>query len=51
MNGDGKSDILWQNASTGQAAVWLMLGTAVLSGSGNIGTNPGSWWYVVAGTG
>ena len=21
------------------------------SGSGNIGTNPGSWWYVVAGTG
>jgi hypothetical protein len=27
FNGDGKSDILWQNSSTGQRAIWLMNGT------------------------
>ena len=28
VNGDGKSDIVWQNHS-GQAAIWLMSGTTV----------------------
>jgi len=28
FNGDGQSDILWQNASTGERKVWLMNGTA-----------------------
>jgi len=47
---DGKSDILWQNTN-GQAAVWLMSGTTVLSGSGYVGNNPGTAWNVIASTG
>ena len=31
FNGDGKSDILWQNNSTGERKVWLMDGTRLLS--------------------
>jgi len=27
FNGDGKTDILWRNKSTGQNVVWLMNGT------------------------
>ncbi|NUO77337.1 MAG: VCBS repeat-containing protein [Lysobacter sp.] len=30
INGDGRDDIIWQNRITGQAAYWLMDGTAVL---------------------
>ena len=38
-NGDGHSDILWQNAS-GQAAIWEMDGTHLIAG----GTGwPQSW--------
>ena len=44
FNGDGKADILWQNDS-GQAAIWLMNGTSVLSAS-NVGANPGTAWHV-----
>ena len=29
FNGDGKSDILWRNKSTGQDAIWLMDGFAI----------------------
>jgi hypothetical protein len=36
FNGDGKTDILWQNSSTGQVEIWLMNGTA-LSSTGNLG--------------
>jgi hypothetical protein len=32
FNGDGLSDILWQNASTGQASVWDMSGNARTGG-------------------
>jgi chitodextrinase len=32
FDGDGKSDILWRNASTGANAMWLMNGAAVASG-------------------
>jgi hypothetical protein len=28
FNGDGKSDILWRNASTGEVDMWLMNGLA-----------------------
>ena len=28
-NGDGKTDILWRNKSTGQNIVWLMNGTTL----------------------
>jgi hypothetical protein len=45
VNGDGKSDIIWQN-DNGTAAVWLMDGTNVISGA-NVGFNPGSNWHVV----
>jgi probable HAF family extracellular repeat protein len=44
FNGDGKSDIVWQDAS-GNTAVWLMNGAAVSStgGLGNVATT----WSVV----
>ena len=48
FNGDGKSDILWQNTD-GQAAIWLMNGTTPTS-EALVGTNPGSSWQIV-GTG
>ena len=28
FNGDGKADLAWRNAATGQTAIWLMNGTA-----------------------
>ncbi|MBF0338103.1 MAG: VCBS repeat-containing protein [Nitrospirae bacterium] len=31
FNGDGKSDILWQNSRTGQVGIWLMDGLSVSS--------------------
>jgi hypothetical protein len=42
FNGDGMSDILWQNTS-GQAAVWEMNGDA-LTGGGPVSPNPGAAW-------
>jgi hypothetical protein len=33
VNGDGHSDLLWQNDTSGALAVWLMNGTTVLSTS------------------
>src|SRR5262249_60481484 len=36
--------ILWQNTD-GQAAVWLMDGTTLTSGSG-VGPNPGTAWHI-----
>jgi beta-glucanase (GH16 family) len=48
FNGDGHSDILWQNTS-GQASIWEMNGTNVIS-QGNVGANPGPSWKAI-GTG
>ncbi|HZZ23386.1 MAG TPA: VCBS repeat-containing protein, partial [Roseiarcus sp.] len=48
FNGDGASDILWQNAS-GQASIWDMSGNA-LTGGGAVSTNPGPAWKAI-GTG
>src|SRR5262249_9589840 len=31
FNGDGSADILWRNRSTGQALIWLINGTSVIS--------------------
>jgi hypothetical protein len=45
-NGDGKADILWQNAD-GTPAVWLMNGTSLISGA-NVGFDPGTNWHAVA---
>ena len=48
FNGDGHSDILWQNAS-GQAAIWEMNGlTQIAGGSQLVGPNPGPSWHAVA---
>ena len=50
FNGDGDSDILWQNAN-GQASIWEMNGTSqVAGGSALVGPNPGPSWKAV-GTG
>jgi hypothetical protein len=43
MNGDGKSDILWQN-SDGQVALWEMNGTSIASAV-SFG-NPGAAWQL-----
>jgi hypothetical protein len=50
FNGDGKSDILWRNPSTGQVAIWEMDGTTLLAGSGFINATPDATWQI-AGTG
>jgi hypothetical protein len=41
FNNDGKSDILWRNASTGQNAIWLMNGSSFSSyvGLNNVDTS------------
>ena len=44
FNGDGVSDILWQN-DNGQAAIWLMSGINVAA-EGLAGDNPGPSWHV-----
>ena len=48
FNGDGKSDILLQNANTGACFVWEMNGLSLLDGSssGNVGWTPGKDWQV-----
>ena len=33
LSGDGKTDVLWRNTSTGQLYAWLMDGTALSSGT------------------
>jgi beta-glucanase (GH16 family) len=48
FNGDGYSDILWQNTS-GQPGIWEMNGTNVIN-EGNVGANPGPSWKAI-GTG
>ena len=48
FNGDGKSDILWQNSSTGQRSIWLMNGT-VLASIVNLPTVPIQWDIVGVG--
>jgi hypothetical protein len=51
FNADGKADILWRYAQTGQTAIWFMNGITV-SGGGNTSLNPGGYtattgWQVV----
>ncbi len=48
FDGDGNEDILWHNASTGAAVIWLMEGETKLD-SGSIGKPPLVWQ--VAGVG
>jgi ELWxxDGT repeat protein len=46
---DTNSDILWQNANTGQASIWEMNGNSLIGG-GPVSPNPGLAWHAV-GTG
>jgi uncharacterized repeat protein (TIGR03803 family) len=46
FNGDSHSDILWQNTTSRQVAIWEMNGTSVIGG-GNLG-DPGPGWQVIA---
>jgi len=47
-NGDGRSDIMWQNRSTGGVYLWLMNGTTILGGA-EITTTTLNWRIVGAG--
>jgi hypothetical protein len=42
FNGDGKSDLLWQNVLTGEGSIWLMTGTSV-SSKVSLGTVSTAW--------
>jgi hypothetical protein len=39
FNGDGKTDLFWRNAATGQNAIWLMDGDRIASAQFITGTN------------
>jgi hypothetical protein len=45
VNGDGKSDLIWQN-NNGQPGIWLMNGTTPTAEVGL--TNPGTTWHLLA---
>jgi hypothetical protein len=44
FNGDGRSDILWQNSS-GAVAIWELNGTSIIGG-GSL-SNPGPSWHAM----
>jgi hypothetical protein len=46
FNHDGHSDILFQNASSGQVSIWEMNGTSVIGG-GAVSPNPGPSWSAI----
>jgi len=46
LSGDGKSDLVWRNTSTGAVNAWLMNGLAFLPGTGAIGTVPVGQWVI-----
>jgi hypothetical protein len=47
FNGDGKSDILFQEAGSGAAYVWNLDGTTV-GANGYVGWTPGAQWEALA---
>jgi len=49
FNGDGKSDILWRNTSTGMVNMWLMNGSSMTSWANILGAGNTDW--MVAGVG
>ena len=46
FDGDGKSDILWRNSSTGENYLYLMDGTAIKSSEGFVRTVADTAWQV-----
>jgi len=49
FNGDGFSDILWRNGTTGELVVWLLNNNASAIGGGSLGSAASPW--MIAGTG
>jgi hypothetical protein len=47
LNGDGRSDILWRNTSSGVVQAWFMNGTSF--SSANIGSAPSNWLALAGG--
>ncbi|MBF0291313.1 MAG: S8 family serine peptidase [Nitrospinae bacterium] len=45
FDGDGKSDLLWRDAESGQLAIWTMNGASVVT-SATTNVNPSSGWQV-----
>jgi hypothetical protein len=43
LNGDGKSDIIWRNASTGMVTAWLMDGVNKLSWATLLAAGNSTW--------
>jgi len=46
MDGDGRSDVLWRNSSTGENYLYPMDGTSILPGEGYLRTVPDPTWRV-----
>jgi hypothetical protein len=51
FNGDGKSDILWRDTSTGQNGIWLMDGFTVTSSSYITSVSVATPGWIIAGVG
>ena len=49
FNGDGKSDILWRNISTGMVTMWLMNGSSITSWATILGGGNTDWMIAGAG--
>jgi hypothetical protein len=50
FNGDGKTDILWRNTTTGDVSIWLMNGTTIIQTVDFANVPVASGW-TIAGTG
>ena len=48
INGDGKGDLVWQHATTGEVAVWLLNGTTI-AGAGVVGQISDLRWQIAGG--
>jgi hypothetical protein len=48
FNGDGHSDILWRESSTGSTYIWLMDGATVIAGTGYTSSQAGLTWQIQA---
>src|SRR5439155_1715190 len=46
FGGDGRSDVLWRNASTGENYLYPMNGTTILAGEGYLRTVPDLNWTI-----
>jgi hypothetical protein len=42
FDGNGKADVLWRNATTGDVSIWLMDGATIVT-NGSIANVPANW--------